>query len=269
MDLQQQRKLTLEHEIRILEQNKGNIDRDLERLEATKKQEYTQYTAEIKELTKRRDALLTQVQQLRLDIETITAAYQTAKQEILTYKQEQLADADKRLEQSKQSAKGIEDQAFKDKEEAATLLLKAKNKERELSDWEQVVVNENAENRRVRLELTTEQERQAAQLSKFNDTIEKLDKQVETLSDDIAILEAKKVQLSKEEQEQRTAKGAAEAALVEREAACSRMETAQKNITTLQAQKAKDLEDKERLLKDRADTLDRATIEMRQKGVQI
>ncbi len=268
MDLQRQQ-LVLQHEIRILEKQKEDISRDLNQIEASKKAEYTQYTQQIKDLQKRRNDLMEQVEKLKEAMGLITQTYTEAKQSLEKYREEQLKDVEVIVENAKEKARVMTISANKEsirlaeeKEELSIAQQQLKESSAALG-----ILNKRYLEKKEKLDKSIETF--AAAIDQRKDALYDLDIQVNKLTSQQDDLLAKNKEL-----QERIASDLQQIEtkwenVRKKEREIEHLDIASKQRTIMLDKRLEDVQNEERAIKDRRETLERAIEEMRGKGVKI
>lgn len=271
LDLGQQNRQVyiLNADIRQLERKKKILSEELERLDASHNAAFKQHLQEIKDLTKRRDDLMVKVKEQKDAYETLTATYQKAKSDLDEYRDKQLADTSRELEQTRQLAEAIEKRATDKQAEVEKRERSANEEDVRLSTWATTLEETSQKLRTTKHNLDTAKgEWEADQSSRdilHGQLTQKIDKLKEELSD-----------LERQRGEQQTAfKNAAgaqalrEHKLTEREQKADILDRELSNRQQMLDNQKKQQDEEGIRIQDRWGQIERAIAEYRAKGVVI
>lgn len=268
MDLQRQQ-LVLEHEIRLLEQQKENITRDLDQIEASKKAEYTQYTGEIKRLKTQRNDLMEAVEKLKETHGAIMTAYEDAKKELAAFREQQLKDVEEIVTTARENARVMTESANKES-------IRLQGKEANISQRERLLEEELQSFYRERAlhkeEYEKMQEQQFAWLSKKEDRedlLRDLDIKVNKSTHDLeqSIQKRKEIDATIASDSQQLENNWS--ALRKREREIERNEKASDQRQRMLTEKEEALKQKEEKLSYQAKAVQQAIADLQQKGVTL
>lgn len=268
-DQQNRQKFILTSEIRMLEKQKRELLSDVERMDSSKKEEYKQFTTEIRQLTLRRAELTEQIERLREGMSTLTEAYTKAKEGMESYAKVRQVDIEAEAQQIIKNAKIIETEALSKHTEADKLVTDYTERKKHLTFEEEMLTIHRNEHQTNVVTLTTqresfqkEKEGWELRLQGFEDTRSQLEKE-------ITALESRKDEIMKQLTKDQ------EIIASNLHLAEEKNKQADHNLISIRqreevlTKREGELADSQRLLKDQRETLNRAVAEFRQKGVQI
>lgn len=269
MEPQLRQRLILEAEIRALEKRKSEISFDLERLDSSHKETITQNTQQIKELTTRKNDLIEQVDKYKETLEALTAAYDSAKESLTDFKNKQLADLKKTIDESNKIAEVTREEARLLKAEAESLLKSSNEKEADLKLKEDALLikieDHMCASHEMQKRLIDDNERH----EKIILTLTNTQTEIEQLKKSIITLQEEEKSLSIKTKEQKEKIEAEQHLLNDKIAANNILGKTLDNRARILDQQADNQSNEAILLKDRQAQLERAIDEWRQKGVVI
>lgn len=269
MDSLQRREATLRNEIRILERQKGETEQEIERLNVSNGEQQKQINAEIRVLTKQKTDLIEEVEAKKTLLQGLTDSYEQAKNDLSHYKEKEMADANKRLEDIRTTASTIEANALAKEREVEERERAADVVNRQQQQWASKMREEgerfmNARRgfEEVRQEWYTSQSAREKEKVQLTDKIDKLKKESEEW----------KVKL--QQQKQQHAEAAVrhtlrEQDLQQRSETLDRKAKAQANRQIMLDAQKKQQDEENIRIQDRQGQLTRAVDEWRGKGVAI
>lgn len=259
----------LQGDIRLLTKRRDDMQREMERMDVSRSEQSRQRRIEIDQLTRQRNELTEQVEAKKQLLETLTQNYEQAKTDLETYKDHELKQANKRLEEIRTLAATIEDNAAAKDLAAGEKKRAVDNYERQLTQWSQLLSDEWEKLKGAREafeDVRNEWYRTAAQRE---EDLRQSGVKLATLKEEIQQLEVKRGQLEQDIADRQIRQGLKEQDYNQRVLALEIREKAQDNLKTSLAKQKKDQEEENIRIRDRWGQIERGIAEYRAKGVVI
>lgn len=259
----------LQGDIRLLTKKRNELQHEMERLDVSRSEQSRQRRIEIDQLTRQRDELTALVDAKKLLLEALTQNYEKAKQDLETYKDHELAQANKRLEEIRTLAATIEDNAIAKERTVEEKKRTVDNHERQLNQWAQLLSDEWEKLKGARAAFEEVRDEWYRTTNQREEDLRQSGIKLATLKEEIQELETKKGQIETVIAEKQVGQLEKEQEYTKRLEAIEIREKAQNNLQQTLAQQKKEQEEENIRIRDRWGQIERGIAEYRAKGVKI
>jgi hypothetical protein len=259
----------LTHEIRLLEKRKTELQSEIDRTNVSWGEELKQHNSQIIDLTKRKQALIEQVEKLREGVSLLTTTYQKAKEDIEKYTKTKMDDLTEEIRVARELVLGLKLEAEAHMAEAEKFREAVVLREEKVITREQLADTRASALARDLAEL----ERKKKSADEFArlaaESLQRNTEEEEKIKQSIRILTEQRVSLEHKIKVDTLSLQAREDCVHEAEAAAERQKVANRQQADILRRKEEELLEREVLLKDRQGQLERAVVEYRARGVVI